>query len=160
MVQVAESENYFVPSGYEATQKLKEKFKLLSAEHLNKTALEVQGRILHLRAAGRIAWADFHELCAQNLGNNDYIEIARRFDVVFLENIPRLSEELRNEARRFINMIDIFYENKVLLIASSDAEPEDLYKEGVSGAFEFNRTASRLQEMRGWKRKRDREERF
>jgi cell division protein ZapE len=160
LVQVAEAENYFVPNNYENTQRLKEKFKAMSAENLHKMKLDVKGRVLNIRGAAKIAFADFRELCGANLGNADYLTIAHRFNVLFLENIPKLSEELRNEARRFINMIDILYENKVILIATAEAEPEELYIHGVSGAFEFNRTVSRLKEMRGWKHKRESEERF
>ena len=133
---------------------MKDKFKNLSVESLQKKLLNVGGREVEIRAAGRIAWSEFNELCAKPLGNADYIEIARDFDVLFLENIPQMDEDSRNSARRFINLIDILYENKIILIASLAAEPDQLYT-GQSGAFEFNRTTSRLTEMRGWNRRRD-----
>lgn len=153
------ADNYFIPADYESTQKLKERFKSISAEALKKIELEVQGRKILLRAAGHVAFADFNELCGQPLGNADYIEIATRFDVLFLEGIPKMNEDLRNEARRFINLIDILYEHKVLLIASADAPPEELYAGNTAG-FEFNRTISRLKEMQSWKRRRADEERL
>ena len=160
MIQQSMAENYFVPAGYEGTQKLKEKFKSMSAEHLDKCEIEVHGHKLELRAAGKIAWAEFADLCAKNFGTADFLAIAKRFDVLFLENVPAMHEENRNEARRFINLVDILYENKVMLVISAAAEPDKLYTEATSGAFEFNRTASRLTEMRGWRHKRDSEERF
>ena len=153
-----EANNYFMPLSYETTSALKERFKSIAAEPLKIVTLDVNGRDLKLRASGRIALAEFSELCGENLGNADYIAIAQNFDVLFLENIPKMDEDLRNEARRFINLIDILYEHKTLLIASADAEPADLHHGSTSG-FAFARTASRLTEMRGWKRRED-EERF
>ena len=76
-----------------------------------------------------------------------YLALARRFQTVFLEAIPRLGPERRNEAARFVTLVDALYEAKVKLVALAEAEPEDLYPAG-DGAFEFERTASRLQEMR------------
>jgi cell division protein ZapE len=160
MVQKAEAENFFVPINFENTQNLKERFKSISAENLTKTKLEVGGRILEIRTAGKIAWASFTELCGANLGAADYLQIAKNYNILFLEAIPKMTEDQRNEARRFINLVDILYENKVILIATADAEPENLYSAGATASFEFNRTASRLKEMRGWKKRRDDEERF
>lgn len=154
-----DSDNYFIPSGYEATQSLKEKFKSMSVDQLKPVKLDVQGRVITLRGAGRIAFAEFNELCAQALGTADYLEIAKNFDVLFLENVPKLTEDLRNEARRFILLVDILYENHILLYLSAKAELEHLH-EGSSTGFEFNRTVSRLKEMRGWKHRKGSEERL
>jgi cell division protein ZapE len=110
--------------------------------------LEVQGRRLLLpRAAGGLLRASFASLCAQALGSHDYLAIAERFHTVFLEDVPKLTTERRNEARRFVTLIDALYEAEAKLIVLADAEPDDLYPAG-DGAFEFERTASRLQEMR------------
>ncbi len=93
-----------------------------------------------------VAMATFRELCGQPLGPGDYLAIANAIRVLILKDIPRLSREGQNEAKRFVTLIDALYEAKVKLIASAAAEPESLYETGA-GAFEFERTASRLREM-------------
>jgi cell division protein ZapE len=112
------------------------------------TALEVQGRTLKVRrqAAG-VARFSFEELCAQALGAADYIEVAERFHTVILEGVPRLSPSMREEAARFRTLIDALYEAKTKLIITAEAAPEALYPAGDQ-SFEFERTASRLMEMR------------
>ena len=96
-----------------------------------------------------IARFSFEDLCARPLGAGDYLAIARRFHTVVVENVPVIRPEQRNEAKRFINLIDVFYDGRVRVIASAAAEPDELYlaEEGTE-AFEFRRTASRLHEMR------------
>ena len=153
-----EASNYFTPLGFETTTALKEKFNIIAAEPTKIVTLDIQGRELKIHASGRIAIAEFHELCGENLGNADYIAVAENFDILFLQNIPKMNEDLRNEARRFINLVDILYEHKTMLIASAAAEPADLCNSSTVG-FEFARHASRLTEMRGWKR-RETEERL
>ena len=93
-----------------------------------------------------VAMATFRELCGQPLGPGDYLAIAKAIRVLILKDIPRLSRDGQNEAKRFVTLIDALYEAKVKLIASAAAEPESLYETGT-GAFEFERTASRLREM-------------
>lgn len=90
--------------------------------------------------------ASFNDLCAKPLGPGDYLAIANALRVLILTEIPKLSKANNNEAKRFVTLIDALYEAKVKLIASADAEPEGLYTDG-RGAFEFERTASRLREM-------------
>lgn len=90
--------------------------------------------------------ARFWDLCAQPLGPADYLAVTDAVRVLILEEIPRLSRSNFNEARRFVTLIDTVYEAKVRLIASAADVPERLYQEG-EGAFEFERTASRLREM-------------
>lgn len=112
------------------------------------SALVVKGRRLvvpeaHLGVA-RFAFAD---LCGEALGASDYLVIARAFHTVLIEAIPRLGPEQRNEARRFITLIDTFYDAHVRLVVSADAEPHELYVAG-DGRELFERTASRLIEMR------------
>jgi len=85
-------------------------------------------------------------LCGQPLGAGDYLAIAEAFDSVVIANVPLLTPELRNEARRFNILIDTFYEAKVHIVISAAAAPEALYPEG-DGSFEFQRTVSRLMEM-------------
>ncbi|MTH66260.1 cell division protein ZapE [Paracoccus shanxieyensis] len=110
--------------------------------------LEVKGRKVELpQHVGRVARASFWDLCGKPLGPADYLAVAEAVDVLFLDNIPRLSQSNFNEAKRFVTLIDALYEAKVRLIASGADDPERLYAEG-EGAFEFERTASRLREMR------------
>lgn len=110
--------------------------------------LTVKGRKLEVsREAAGVARFTFEELCARPLGPIDYLAIAGTFHTLILEGIPLLSPDKRNEAMRFISLIDALYEAKVKLVASAQAEPGALYPEG-DGAFEFERTASRLFEMR------------
>ncbi|KIT16351.1 cell division protein ZapE [Jannaschia aquimarina] len=115
-------------------------------------ALRVKGRVVELPdfRAG-VARASFAELCGRPLGAADYLALASAVRVLILTHVPRLDEAHRNEARRFVTLIDALYEAGVRLIVSAEAEPESLYPEGT-GAFEFERTASRLREMQaeGW----------
>lgn len=110
--------------------------------------LSVRGRETELaRTAAGCLRVGFEELCARPLGAADYLEIARVFHTVLLENIPVLSQAQRNEARRFVTLIDALYEARTKLVASAAAQPDALYPQG-DGAFEFERTVSRLMEMR------------
>ena len=114
--------------------------------------LEVLGRKEHWPRAtsGRLR-AHFASLCAHALGPEDYLAIAEAFQVVFIEAVPKLRPEKRNEARRFATLIDTLYEARARLVVLAAGEPETLYPAGDL-AFEFERTASRLREMRsaGW----------
>lgn len=110
-------------------------------------ALEVLGRKVILSAVhGDIALTSFSELCEQSLGSADYIEIARQFSTLIMAEIPKLTPDKRNEAKRFMTLIDALYEHKVKLICTAEVPAQELYAEG-DGAFEFRRTASRLIEM-------------
>lgn len=110
--------------------------------------LEVQGRDLTLnRTHQGTVWARFERLCGQPLGAADYLLLAQSFQTVILENVPQMSPEMRNEAKRFVTLIDALYETRTKLIMSAEAEPQDLYVDGT-GVFEFERTVSRLIEMR------------
>jgi cell division protein ZapE len=93
-----------------------------------------------------VARASFWDLCARPLGPADYLALAQAVRVLILEGIPQLSSSNYNEAKRFVTLIDALYEGKVRLICSAADVPERLYTEG-EGAFEFERTASRLREM-------------
>jgi cell division protein ZapE len=105
------------------------------------------GRSLHVpKSLKGVAVFSFKRLCAEARGASDYLAIARRFHTVFLVGIPVLGPEKRNEAARFVTLIDALYEYKVKLLAAADAAPDALYPEG-DGSFEFERTASRLREM-------------
>ncbi len=113
--------------------------------------IEVKRRRIEIaQAAGRVARFSFTALCGQALSATDYMALAEKFGAVILEDVPILVPEQRNEARRFITLIDIFYEARLLLIVSAAAEPFDLYQAAFGAeAREFERAASRLIEMRG-----------
>ncbi|MBW3616907.1 MAG: AFG1 family ATPase [Proteobacteria bacterium] len=112
------------------------------------TELTVLGRSVRLpRTVGRAVRATFAELCEQPLGAQDYLALVGRFDTVFLERVPELTPVKRNEARRLNTLVDALYEARTRLVVLAAAEPARLYPEG-EGAFEFERTVSRLEEMR------------
>ena len=111
--------------------------------------LPVNGRSIDLpRFANGVGRATFWDLCSRPLGPGDFLAIAQAVRVLILEDIPQLSASNYNEAKRFVTLIDALYEAKVRLICSAADVPERLYLEGT-GAFEFERTASRLREMQG-----------
>ena len=118
------------------------------AAHVPSEELKVPGgRMLHVpKSLKGVAVFSFKRLCAEARGAQDYLTIARHFHTVVVVGIPRLSRDNRNEAARFVTLIDALYEYKVKLLASAEAEPDMLYPEG-DGSFEFARTASRLIEM-------------
>jgi cell division protein ZapE len=110
--------------------------------------LPVQGRTVRLpRYCDAVGRASFAELCEKPLGPADYLAIAHAARTLILERVPKLSRARNNEAKRLVTLIDALYEGKCRLIMSAAAEPDHLYTEG-EGAFEFARTASRLDEMR------------
>ena len=140
---------YYSPLGPAADESMERAWKRLTAgaaaQHVT---LDVGGRALRVeREAAGVARFTFDELCTRPLGPADYLEIAERFHTVLLENIPRLTPAKREEAARFRTLIDALYEAKVKLVASADAQPHELYPAGDQ-SFEFERTASRLMEMR------------
>jgi len=114
------------------------------------TEIAMKGRVVPVaRAVGRVARFSFSELCERPLGASDYLAIAERFDIVFIDHIPLLGPAKRNETKRFIILVDALYDASVRLFASAAAMPEALLteKKGTEG-FEFDRTISRLFEMR------------
>jgi cell division protein ZapE len=145
---------WYVPNGPEATKALSEAFFRLTDYPVEDRAkvpaedIPVQGgRILHVpKSLKGVAVFSFKRLCAEARGAPDYLAIARRYHTVILVGIPQLGPENRNEAARFVTLIDALYEHKVKLLAAADAQPASLYTQGT-GAFEFERTASRLMEM-------------
>jgi len=97
--------------------------------------------------ANDIIWLDFEIICGDQRGSSDYIEIARQYHTVLVSNIPIMDDNHNDKAKRFINMIDEFYDRNVNLLASANGQPEELYT-GNQLKFEFKRTVSRLLEMR------------
>ena len=106
------------------------------------------GRTLHVpKALKGVAVFSFKRLCGEPRGAPDYLAIAREFHTVIIVGIPKMDADKRNEASRFKVLIDALYEHRVKLLATADAEPDSLYTAG-DGLFEFERTVSRLEEMR------------
>jgi cell division protein ZapE len=145
---------WHTPIGDAATAKVREAFFRLTdfapedAAHVPAGELAVGGkRTLHVpKSLKGVAVFSFKKLCAEARGAPDYLAIARAYHTVFLVGIPRMGPENRNEAARFVTLIDALYEHRVKLFATAAAVPEDLYQVG-DGAFEFERTVSRLNEM-------------
>jgi cell division protein ZapE len=140
---------YFTPLGDASRKALSAAFTRLTGLPRGKPMeIDVRGRRLVVPEAARgVARFSFDELCDRPLGSLDYLHLAHRFHTLVLDGIPRLVPERRAAARRFINLIDTFYDAHVGLIASAEAEPDDLHPEGDQ-SFLFERTASRLIEMR------------
>lgn len=140
---------YHAPLGPRATASLDDAFEQLTDGAVPApTHLHFKGRSLPVSMAARgVARFSFEELCAKPLGAGDYLAIAVQFHSVILSGVPTLGPENRDQARRFMTLIDALYEHRVNLVISAEAPPERLYPTG-DGAFEFERTVSRLQEMR------------
>ena len=142
---------WHVPADAAATAALDEAWRRLAGGQTGAPHdLHLLGRTLHVpRAAKGVARFDFAALCEQPLGAVDYLKLAHEFHTFIIDRIPVMDYDRRNEAKRFIILIDAFYDNGVKLLASASAEPDGLYhaEEGFE-AREFKRTASRLIEMR------------
>lgn len=153
--RLGQVDTWLVPNGPVATDALSATFFRLTdypvadAEHVPSCDLDVGGgRTLHVpKTLKGVAVFSFKRLCGEARGAADYLAIARAFHTVVLVGIPVLGPENRNEAARFVTLIDALYEYRVKLLAAADAQPADLYPRG-DGRFEFDRTISRLEEMR------------
>ncbi|MBO0346464.1 cell division protein ZapE [Roseibium limicola] len=142
---------YISPLGGDAQERMNELWrKLTHGVKARPEELEAKGRKIPVAvAAAGAARFSFEELCARPLGAADYLRIAHAYGTVFLEDVPVMSKARRNEAKRFINLIDALYDNGIKLVISAEAEPTSLYVgEGGTESFEFDRTISRLIEMR------------
>ena len=138
---------YHTPCGPESEAALAAAFEAMRAGQDEDPKLAIEGRTLTARKrAGSAAWFDFAMLCDGPRSQRDYLELARRFPVLFLSGIPRMTSEAADRARRFTWLVDILYDHRVKLLASAAAHPEDLYREGPNSR-DFGRTASRLAEM-------------
>ena len=112
-----------------------------------KHPLDVEGRqIPYRKRAGGLVWFDFQVLCGGARSYTDYVDLARRFHTVMLSGVPKMSPKNADAARRFTWLVDVFYDDRVKLVVSSEALPEALFPEGENSA-EFQRTVSRLHEM-------------
>ena len=150
--RLGSQETWLVPNGPAATANLSAAFFRLTdhevSEPIPTEDIPVQGRTLHVpKVLKGVAVFSFKRLCGEARGSADYLAVARRYHTVILVGIPVLGPENRNEAARFVQLIDALYEHKVKLLAAADAQPDALYPAG-DGRFEFQRTVSRLEEMR------------
>jgi cell division protein ZapE len=140
-------QTYHVPLGPGSDAALDEAFESIRAGPDEDPKLSIEGRTLVARRrAGSAAWFDFAALCDGPRSQRDYLELARRFSVLFLSGIPRMTAEMSDRARRFTWLVDILYDHRVKLLASAATPPDDLYREGPNSR-EFGRTVSRLVEM-------------
>jgi len=151
MQMKSEQRAYFYPLGPDADAFIDHMLKHLAVGAQRVETLAVHGRVtffaLYKDAIGRFT---FQELCESALGAADYLALAERLDTLIVTDIPKLAADKRNEAKRFMTLVDALYEHKVKLIATADVAPDQLYPDG-DGAFEFKRTASRLAEMQSEK---------
>ncbi len=146
---------YYVPNGPKATAALSEAFFRLTdydpddREHVPSAELNVGGgRTLFVpKSLKGVAVFSFKRLCGEARGAADYLAVARTYHTVILVGVPVLGPEMRNEAARFVQLIDALHNHHVKLLMAADAEPDALYPSG-DGSFEFKRTISRLMEMR------------
>jgi cell division protein ZapE len=148
MERVRELDVYLTPLGAWATKKLDEAFRTLSdGADGDPRVLRTQGRDVAVpRAAPGVAMAHYMDWCAKPMGAADFLCIADNFHTVILAEVPKMGSDNQDKAARFVVMIDSFYERKVKFICSAATSPEKLYTDG-DGAFEFQRTVSRLMEM-------------
>jgi cell division protein ZapE len=151
--RMAGLDTWHTPIGDAATAQVREAFFRLTdyspddAANVPAADLDLGGRTLHVpKSLKGVAVFSFKRLCGEARGAPDYLAIAHAYHTVILVGIPRMGPENRNEAARFVTLIDTLYENKVKLFATAGAVPEELYESG-DGRFEFDRTISRLIEM-------------
>jgi cell division protein ZapE len=150
MEKLAGVKSWHVPADRKAKQAIDRAWKQLAPDGGTPAELPLLGRGIHVPGAGGgAARFSLEDLFVKPLGATHFVKIARAFHTLVVENIPVMSQERKNEAKRFILLIDTLYDNAVKLIASAAAEPDALYQ-GSEGfeTFEFHRTASRLMEMR------------
>jgi cell division protein ZapE len=140
---------YYSPLGPAADAAMDAAFARLTAgSAATPDTLDVHGRTLKVpQQAMGVARFPFADLCTKPLGAADYIAIARHFHTVLIDGVPQMGHEQKNWAARFVTLIDALYEARTKLVMSAGAQPDDLYT-ATEGAFEFQRTASRLHEMR------------
>ncbi len=154
LARLAGIDSWHTPLGDAATAQVREAFFRLTdyppedSAHVPSADLQLGGgRVLHVpKSLKGVAVFSFKRLCGEPRGAADYLAVAQAYHSVILVGVPAMGPDNRNEAARFVTLIDALYENKVKLFVTAAAEPDQLYTAG-DGAFEFERTASRLIEM-------------
>ena len=143
-----QAELFHSPLDEEADISLRRSFDALAVEAgKHSKTMEINGRKIPAKAhADDVVWFDFKDVCDGPRNQNDYIELARQFHAIIISNVPVLGGDKQDQSRRFINMIDEFYDRNVKVIISAAAPITELYSGGRLG-FEFERTESRLLEM-------------
>jgi len=152
--RIGDLQTWHTPLGEDATARVREAFFRLTdfapddAANVPSEDLPVgKKRTIHVpKSLKGVGVFSFKRLCAQPRGAPDFLAIARAFHTVIIVGIPQMGPDMRNEAARFVTLIDALYEHRVKLFATAETRPDDLYKSG-DGSFEFERTASRLNEM-------------
>lgn len=140
---------YYLSSNNDSDSKLEEHFHQLSGVSLQKdrTDIIINNRKIPVKMWNtEVVWFSFDDLCNTHRSTEDYTQIATFFRTVIISNIPVMDSSMDDAARRFINMIDTFYDMHVNIVVSADAEPEGLYR-STKLVFEFQRTVSRINEM-------------
>lgn len=141
---------YLTPLGAESDARMDKTWKILTEGHRETpVTIDFRGRQIVLnRTAGNAVRVTFDELCAKPLAAADYLAIMARFRTMFIDNVPVLDMSRRNEAKRFILLVDTLYDHRARAVISAAASPDQLYiASSGTEAFEFDRTASRLFEM-------------
>ncbi len=143
----ADGQNYFTPYNADAQGAMDRAFfREIAGAAPVQDILTVKGREIPMLAAGGVARATFAQLCEQPHGAEDYLAIAHRFHTLFIDHIPKMGYDRRNELKRLMTLVDVLYDNRVRVFISAEGAPEKLYH-GTDHAFEFDRTISRLTEM-------------
>ncbi len=138
---------YLTPLNEDTDRQMRDAFDRLADTAPQDTELHIENRVIHaIAVAGSVVWFSFQELCAGPRSQNDYLELASRYQTIMLSGVPRMMPRNSSEARRFTWLIDVLYDHHVKLIMSAECPPEELYTEGVL-ANEFHRTVSRITEM-------------
>ncbi|MGH8699830.1 MAG: cell division protein ZapE [Burkholderiales bacterium] len=147
---------YHAPLAPETDRALMQAFAQIAEVEEERHELDVEGRVIPYRhRAGGVVWFDFKVICGWGRSQNDYIDLAKRFHTVVVSGVPRMGLDRADEARRFTLLVDVFYDQRVKLILSAEAAPDQLLLRGTRSGdaqlqamiFQFNRTASRLAEM-------------
>lgn len=142
MVQI-----YHSPLSAQVQAQMADAFDRVSEAIPEDPKLLIAGReIRAIKRAGGAVWFDFKTLCGGPRSQNDYLELASRFHTVFVAGIPKMSAAMASEARRFVWLIDVFYDQSIKVVMSAQCPPQELYQEGVM-VNEFARTVSRITEM-------------
>jgi cell division protein ZapE len=142
---------YFCPANEDAERAIDALFlKLTGVPRGEPTTISINRRVIRIpEASGRVARLDFREICGVALGAGDYLSLARNFDTIIVERVPAMGVDRRNEARRFVALVDVLYDAKAKLVLSAETEPDGVYRaDHGNEAQEFRRTVSRLMEMR------------
>ena len=139
---------YHYPLDADSHEKMAESFDAIAPETGRiDTTIEIDGRNIQVKQlASGVVWFDFHEICEGPRGAADYIEISRQFQTVFIENVPKMDDLDNDSAKRFITLVDEYYDRNVKLIITAETDAKELYT-GKRLAKAYERTASRLSEM-------------